>query len=80
MILRPDAADLWHATDIATTMPDDLAKGQIAIKGEIVERGTQVRAYLHETPDGAWQVDSTAAGGAEDHRPPDNTDQVVTYV
>ena len=42
--------------------PPDLPKGQVAIKGEVVDRGMQINAFLRKEADGSWAADSIVTG------------------
>ena len=42
--------------------PADLPEGQVAIKGEVVDRGTQINAFLRKGADGSWAADSIVTG------------------
>lgn len=49
---------IWEGLRAETSLPSDLPAGQVFIRGEVVDRGLQVRAYLHESDDGSWEADS----------------------
>ena len=42
--------------------PADLPEGQVAIKGEMVDRGMQINAFLRKEADGSWAADSIVTG------------------
>lgn len=42
--------------------PAALPEGQVAIKGEVIDRGMQINAFLRKEADGSWAADSIVTG------------------
>ena len=54
---------LWSGLRIIQgRLPNDLPEGQVAIKGEVVDRGMQINAFLRQEADGSWAADSIVPG------------------
>jgi uncharacterized membrane-anchored protein len=53
---------LWTGLRIVKGHPAHLATGQVAIRGEVVDRGLQINAYLRQQADGSWAADSIVTG------------------
>ena len=49
---------IWSALRVERELPADLPPGQVAIKGQTVDRGLQIQAFLREKADGSWTADS----------------------
>ena len=70
VVLRETPAGVWAGLRVDTELPTGLPADQAFIRGEVVDRGLQVHAFLHESADGSWEADSVVAA-----RPPRRIDE-----
>ena len=63
VVLTETEPGLWSGLRIVRgEPPSGLAEGQVMIRGEVVDRGLQINAYLRQEPDGSWAADSIVTG------------------
>lgn len=58
VVLRETPGGVWEGLRAETALPIGLPGDEVAIRGEVVDRGLQVHAFLHESDDGTWAADS----------------------
>ena len=61
-VVREIRPGIWRGLRIDHELPSDLPADQVAIRGETVDRGLQIHAFLHEEADGTWTADSVVTG------------------
>jgi uncharacterized membrane-anchored protein len=57
-VVREIRPGIWSGLRLDHQLPSDLPADQVAIRGEIVDRSLNIRAFLHEKEDGTWTADS----------------------
>lgn len=61
-VVRETRPGIWSGLRLDHELPSDLPADQVAIRGETVDRGLQIHAFLHEAADGTWTADSVVTG------------------
>lgn len=61
-VLQETPAGTWSGLWIVADMPSSLPANHVAIRGEVVDRGLQIHAFLREETDGSWAADSVVTG------------------
>lgn len=62
VVLRQTSLGIWSGLQVEADMPSDLPEDQVVIRGEAVDRGLEIHAFLHEEMDGSWTADSVVTG------------------
>ena len=76
-VMEQTTGGTWEGLRVVAEPPEDLPDDQLAIRGEIVDRGLEIRAFLHEAADGSWAADSIVAGHFESRPEPFQEDRTV---
>ena len=61
-VVREIRPGIWSGLRLYHELPSDLPANQVAIRGETVDRGLPIHAFLHEKADGTWTADSVVIG------------------
>lgn len=77
VVMQLTAGGMGEGLRVVAEPPEGLLDDQLAIRGEIVDRGLEIRAFLHETTDGSWAADSIVAGHFESRPEPSQEDRTV---
>jgi uncharacterized membrane-anchored protein len=58
VVLQEAGPDRWRILRVLVDPPTDLPADQVVLRGQILDGGLQIRAYLSESADGTWEADS----------------------
>ena len=61
-VVRETHPGIWKGLRVDHELPSDLPANHVAIRGEAVDRGLQIHAFLRKEADGSWTADSVVTG------------------